>query len=274
MYNGLAKILPHPKDYSFLHSQRSFGALIPDPEGLPADFSIYDGRSIPDQDMLDTRFTPPLKQLHFGCTGETGAFESGLQDGELYDPEDLYDNTRPYVSTTGRDMRDMLDTLRNRGPRKADGTFGPKRTAYFNVYGAGKITDADAARIALWINQSEKRGVYVGSYWYSEFARKDAKGSLPIPSFKTQYAPLHAHLVVGWRTLPDGTVELQDLSWQGDDYGVCWIPSVLYNALLAQPFTGAFTTTKQTSGTPIPIGYRAVIDHLIYFVRELFRPLI
>lgn len=271
MNSGLSKIRPDHRDYSLLHSARNFGALLPDPEGLPANFSIYTGQSIPNQEMLDTRFTPPLPQLFYGCTGETGAFEAGIQDGELYDPKDLYDNTRPYVETTGRDMRDMLDTLRTRGPRKADGTFGPKRTAYFNVYGAGRIDDFDAARIALWINQLEKRGVAVGTYWYPEFVQKDRNGSLPIPSFNTTYATLHAHLITGWRTLPNGIVELEDLSWQGDNYGVAWIPRVLYNALLAQPWTGAFTSTKTTSGTPIPIGYTAIIDHLVYFIRNLFR---
>lgn len=271
MKSGLAELRPHRRDYSLLDT---YGAIAPDPAGLPLHFSIYDGQAIPDQDALDERFTPALPPMPYGCTGETGAFESGMQDGKLYSPRDLYLNTPP-GNDGGRDMRDMLATLIRRGPRDTLSVPGPRRSAYFNCYGAGAIDDFDAARIALWINQYEKRGVYVGSWWYPDFGNTGLTGSLPMPSsFNTAGASLHCHLVVGWRTLPDGTEELQDISWQGSNYataGVCWISRKLYNALMAQPYTGAFTITKGSSATPVPIGITAVIDHLVYFVRQLFR---
>lgn len=266
MRPGLFKIAPHRQDYSLLHT---YGAIAPDPEGLPESFSIYDGRPIPDQNNPDTRFTPPLPPLPYGCTGESGAFDSGLQDNELYDPRDLYQNTPP-GGGGGRDIRAMLKTLCERGPRKADGTFGPERLAYFNCYGTGRIDDFDAARIALWLNQWERRGVYIGSWWYWVTADD---GVLELPSFVIAEATLHSYLATGW-VLKEGKSYLEAIPWAGEsfgDKGKVYISREIYNALMAQPWTGAFTATKMASKTPIPIGYIAVIDHLIYFIRNLFR---
>lgn len=269
MKSGLAKIQPDRRDYSLLKSAHMFGALVPDPEGLPESFSIYGGQAIPNQNVSDTRFVPALRPLPYGCTGETAAFESGIQDGVLYDPADIYANTRPYAETTGRDMRDMLDTLRRRGPRGADGTFGPKRTAYFNCYGAGKIDDFDAARIALWINQSEKRGVYIGTFWYWG---TNPPTTLQTPSFDMNLGTLHCYIATGWITW-GGKPYLEVIPWVGEgpgEKGRFYMSREIYNALMAQPYTGAFTITKTSSGTPVPVGYSAVIDHLIYFIRNLF----
>lgn len=39
---------------------------------------------------------------------------------------------------------------------------------------------------------------------------------------------------------------------------------------MRQPYTGAFTITKTSSSTPVPIGVQAVVDHLVYFLLNLF----
>lgn len=274
MKSGLDKIYPHTADYSLLHSIKAspYGAVVPDPQSLPANFSIYDGRPIPNQDELDDRFTPALRPLPYGCTGESQTFIGGLEDDALYDPADLYFNTPPGTDGVGRDMRASLQTTIDRGYKALDGTLGEQRTAYFNCYGVGAIDDFDAVRIALWINQAERRPVTVGSWWYPEFA-KPVNGSVPVPSFDTRQATLHNHIITGWRTLDDGTVELESISWQGMNYGLnglVYVSRVIYNALMGQPWTGAFTLTKATSLTPVPIGVTAIVDHLVYFVRQLF----
>lgn len=278
--NGLGKIHPDHRDYSLLHT---YGALAPDPSTLP-DYSIYGGQIIPNQNIPDTRFTPALEPLEFGCTGETGSFESGLQDGVLYSPLDLYINTPPGTEDTGRDMRAMLQVLIDRGPRRGDGTAGPKRTAYFNVYAAGNIDSFDAARIALWINQAEKRGVYVGSWFYPEFvfpiagsggnnAHPNASGIVPMPaSFSTSIASLHAWLITGEVTI-NGVKYLEALTWQGEEggfKGVEYFSREIFNALLAQPYTGAFTISKLAAPGPVPLGVQVYIDQLVAFIRSLW----
>lgn len=270
IHPGLNKIGPDKRDYSLLHS---FAGVTPDPGDLPDNFSIYDGRPIPNQNLQDTRFTPALPPIPFGCTGETAAFECGIEDGKTYDPEYIYRGTKPYIDTTGRDIRDVLQFLIDNGP---DGSN--KRLAYFNCYGSGKISDFNAARIALWINQIEKRGVYAGTWWYPEFESPNQDGTLPLPSFNTQSgATLHCHLITGWRKNTNGVIELEDISWQGEDYanaGVDYITEEIYDALLAQPYTGAFTITKVPANSPVPVGYQALFDHVVYslaqFVRNLF----
>lgn len=269
MVNGLLKIAAHTTDYSLVHT---FGATPFDVKGLPEHFSVYDGRPIPDQNDLDSRFTPAIPPLPYGCTAETGTFDAAIQDAvDLYNPQDLYGNTPP-GDGGGRDIRKVLGTLISRGPRKGDGVFGAKRTAYFNCYGANKISDFDAVRIALWINQSEKRGVWVGSWWYSEFNRPDANGILPLPSFNTTRATLHCYLVTGWKTIKDKPY-LEVIAWQGKHYGkegVVYLSEEIFNALMAQPYTGSFTITKVKGISPVPIGFQAIIDHLVYYLRNLF----
>lgn len=278
IHGGLDLIVAKREDYSLLHSFKNhpvFGAAIADPSILPDNFSIYDGREIPNQNGLDTRFNPPLPPMPFSCTGQTGAFESGMQDSALYNPRDLYLNTPPYTDGTGRDIRQMLQVLIDRGVKDDKGSLSPRRSAYFNCYGSGRIDDCDAARIGLWINQLEKRGVYVGSWWYPEFESVNLDGELPVPSFNTTQATLHNHLVLGWRNL-NGTIELQDLSWQGKDYataGVDWIKRDIFNALMRQPYTGCFTITKTQGITPVPIGLQANFDHIVYALNQFIRNL-
>lgn len=270
--NGLNKISPHKKDYSFLHT---FGATTFDAKSLPPRFSIYDGRVIPNQNAEDHRFTPPLPPMPLGCTGETGSFARGLEEGKLYNPEFTYRNTPP-GNDDGRDIREMLKALKRVGVKDDKGNVGDKSGDFFNVYGAGKIDDFDAARIALWINQTEKRGVIIGTWWYGEFEQPitdDLKGILPTPSFKTAEASLHCHLITGWDSTYKGEY-LQDLSWQGMNYadaGIDYIPRATYNALLAQPWTGAFTIAKLPEGQQaVPLGMQVYIDHLVYLIRQLF----
>lgn len=268
MQSGLHKIWADHQDRSLL---KTFGATPIDVNGLPANFSIYDGRTIPNQDMPDERFNPALPALPYGCTGETGTFDSGIQDGTLYNPQDLYENT-PGNPGEGRDIRQVLKTLITRGPRKADGGFGPKRMQYFNVYPANKIDDFDAVRIALWINQEEKRGVWAGTWWYSEFATPNIDGTLPLPSFNMNYATLHCHLFTGWKMI-NGEPYLEDISWQGMNYGnrgIVYFSRAEYNALINQPYTGAYTITKVEGQSIVTVGMQAYIDQLVIFIKQLF----
>lgn len=272
--DGLNKISPDRRDFSFVHT---FGQA--SPASLPANFSIYDGRTIPNQTDYDNRFDPVLPPLPMGCTGETAAFESGLQDGKLYNPEWIYRNTPP-GGTGGRDMRTMLKFLINNGP--AEGGADEKRKGYFNIYGVGQVTDYDAVKIALWLSQGEKRGVYVGSYFYPEFVRPvagsgdgrkyvEADGIVPAPSFNTTIASLHCWLITGWKTI-GGKEYLEGLTWQGESVGnkgVEYFSREIYNALLAQPYTAAYTISKYEK-PPLPIGWVAILDHLVAYIRELF----
>lgn len=267
--NGLHKIAPDRRDHSLIPT---FGATPFDVQGLPENFSNYDGREIPNQNSLDSRFSPPIPPLPFGCTGETGTFDSGIQDSSVYRPDIPYLGTKPFTKDTGREMRDSLATLKRKAMLLTQqGEAGPVRTEYFNCYGSSKISDFNAARIALWINQNEKRGVWVGSFWYPEFSHPQ-DGILPTPSFDTEMASLHCWLITGWKTIA-GKLYLEGVSWQGKDYGdkgLHYLSEELYDALMQQPYTGAFTITKVTGLTPISVGYKAVIDHLVYFIMNLF----
>lgn len=277
MRQGLNKIGPRRKDYSLLHT---FGDIAPDPKGLPANFSIYDGRPIPNQNDFDTRFSPVVRPLPSGCVGESTTFIAGLEDNALYPPDDFYFAIPPGTDGVGRDIRDGLATAKNRGFKLPDGTLGAKKGDYYNCYGAGAIDDFEAVRIALWINQVEKRAVTVGTWFYPEFvfpAAGSGSGSnhpgptlgiVPTPSFVMSQASLHNWIITGWKTI-DGILYLEALTWQGQK--IEYFSREIYNALMAQPWTGAFTLAKTPTTGPVPIGMTAIIDHLVYFIRNLFK---
>ena len=270
MKPGLCKIEPDHRDYSLLHT---FAAGLPDPEGLPPNFSIYDGRPIPNQNALDDRFSPAHRPLPMGCTAEDRTFSAGLEDNELYDPVDFYFATPPGTDGEGRDMRMAFSVAYNRGFKRPDGTIGAQRGPYFNVYGSGTIDDFTAAKIAVWLHQQFKIPVSVGSFWYFEYRQPSLTGSLPLPSFDTTRATLHDWIVTGWRTLPDGTEELECISWQGNDYGLSglvYMSRPIFNASMQQPWTGSFIQPPQTGQPPITIGVQAYIDHFVYWFRHTF----
>lgn len=271
---GMSPVYPHHKDNSLLHS---FGALDFDTGSLPDSFSIYDGRTIPNQNDIDERFTPPVRPLPMGCTAETTTFMAGLEDGAQYPPDDFYFATPPGQDGAGRDIRVALSTAATRGFKLPDGTIGAKRAPYFNCYGAGKIDDFDAARIALWINQQEKRGVSVGTYWYWGGTPNNTlvqNGLLVTPSFNTTMMPLHNWFIVGWST-PDVLI---GIPWAGMEFGLgglVYITRADYNRLMTQPWTGAFTQGKLAEGQqPVTIGMQAYYDHIVYalvqFIHQLW----
>lgn len=279
--SGAEKLRPDRHDYSLLHTlglvapwyKRWFTKPLAGVvnEGLPANFSIYEGQPIPNQAFPDDRFVPIVDVLDFGCTGESQTFAAGLADKQTYRPDDFYDNTPPGGRTMGRDMRKSLQTAIDRGfttsPNIAPGN---KRKAYFNCYGAGTIDDYTAAKIALWVNQAERRAVTIASWWY--WAKVPKTGIASLPSFNMDEATLHNYIATGWVTIKD--VEyLECIGWVGMNFGkrgIIYISQPIYNALMRQPWTGAFTMTRDDGTAPLPIGWQAVVDHFIYWFRNRF----
>lgn len=273
MESGILPIKPDSRDYSLLHT---FGATPFDSQGLPDNFSIYDGRPIPNQDQPDTRFNPAIKPLPFGCTAECLTFASGIEDGKdaLYSPLYTYLATPPYLEGQGRDIRAAMKTCINIGLQSPNGWVGNKRSAYFNVYGTGPIDDFDAARIALWINQAEARSVIVGTWWY--WYGTDGNDCLQTPDFITSGASLHCYAITGWKTI-NGVLYHEAIPWLGmnwGDKGKCYISREIYNKLMTQPYTGAFTISKVGNNQPVPIGMQAYYDHIVYafvqFIRNVY----
>lgn len=265
MQQGALKVWPHRKDYSFLHTYAG------STEGLPESFSIYDGRPIPDQRFYDRRFTPPLRPGPMACTGETQTFIAGLEDNALYDPIDLYDHTPPGTDGIGRDVRQSLKTSIEYGFKRADGARGFNRAAYFHVYGTGKIDDFDAVKIALWMHQNARRGVSVVTWWYTEMY-PDQNGNIQLPTFRTQEATLHNYLITGWRTR-NGVEELECIPWLGMEVGkkgLVYIPRPIFNKLINQVYTGCFILINEDGTLPITLGWIALWDHLVSFIRQLY----
>lgn len=272
MQSGAIKVSPHTTDYSLVHSLvKSFGAGAVDTNGLPQSFSIYDGREIPNQNRFDTRFLPPVPPLPMGCVAETLTFQKSLKTGKTYRPDELYKAIPPGIDGLGRDVRDGMKTTIKRGYQLADGSYGDKDLAYFNCYGAGKIDDFDAARLGLYVNQAEKRGIIMVMWWQSEYQFPNGK-FLPLVKQSIWNGSLHCPLGTGFEsTYKDDYIEI--IPWNGMEYaldGRVYMAREEYNAAMAMPWTGAFTITDAQGMSIVPIGLQAIVDHTTYYVRHLF----
>lgn len=252
IHSGLDKIYPDRRDYSVVHT---FGAFAGDVQGFPDNFSIFDGRSIADQNA---------EGLPFACTGYSTTTLGGLEDTTTYSARDFYYATPPN-DNGGRDIRISLATAKSRGFLLPNGTLGAKKGDYYNCYGSGKIDDFQAVQIALWINQNEKRAASIGSWFYPEFV--GVHGVVPTPSFDTRRASLHNWAVTGWKTI-NGVLYLEALTWQGNY--IQYFSREIYNALMRQPYSGAFTLADTPADGVSTVGLTAILDHFVYWFRNTF----
>ena len=261
--NGYKKLKKDLRDYDFLKSKKLAGVGVQTSD-LPSNFSVDAGLWMPNQNAMG---------LPYGCTGMTQADLCSDEDGVIYDPADIYDNTPPGGRDDGRDIRDSLKVVCTEGrPIKrylSDGVGNP-RPAYFTVRPSGKIDYFDAVRIAILINQQEKRSVSVGTPWYPEWGVAP-NGFLRAPSdYSWGHAGSgHNWKVCGWKTI-DGVPYLLGKTWQGEEWGDggwCYVSREIFNKTMKQFGTAAFTVADDSVVATVD---KSVVDQLVAFIRNLF----
>lgn len=264
--NGTFKVKKDLRDYDFLKS-RALGGVSVNADDLPSEFNVDAGLWMPNQNQMG---------LPYGCTGFTQADLCADEDGVLYDPGDIYRATPTPLGgdpNGGRNIRESLAVVCKKDrPLKrylADGTGNP-RPAYFTVKPAGKIDYFDAVRIAIWINQHEKRSVSIGSPWYPEFERP-VDGILPTPESYYWHGgiPGHNWKICGWKTI-DGNTYLIGKPWQGEEYGDngwCYVSREIFNDTMNRWGTGAFTVSDDSNVATVD---KSVVDRLVAFIYQLW----
>lgn len=239
-------------------------------------FGAFSASSLPENYDADAHLTMPdqnAEGLPLGCTGETTTDICTDEDFEIYDPKDLFDNTPPNDPTVGRDIRDALKVAITRGPRKKDGTFGDKRTAYFNVESKGVLDFFDACRVVLWATAMEKRSISIGTPWYPDWSSgilgKDGIMSMP-KNLNTQGLPWHNWKISGWVTI-DNIPYLLCKSWQGTGYGVNGIARIsrdVINKVMKIYGTGAFTLSKVAKGQVYTMSW-GMLEMIVDFIHSI-----
>lgn len=188
----------------------------------------YDaGFPIPNQDLPDTRFNPPLPPIPSGCTGECTTSICMDEDKALYNPKYTYDMTcmmENHDESQGCDIRNSAKSLTIYG-LEAPGdtptqTLARKRGAYFMIDLAPGYDWFDSFRLALRANG---RSISMATPWFEEWEIATGIDGVLISTF--DYNGIvsdynwHDSKICGEIVLPSGEDALIDISWQGNNFG-------------------------------------------------------
>lgn len=266
MKSGYKKTYYSRKDYDLFKTKGvKFGAILPD------SYSVYKGLRIPNQQVPDGNFTPPVPALPYGCTSYAQCELCGNEDGVLYNP--LYIESFTHSNTSGgADVRTVLDVVVKNGVQDASGNINKNHPAYFAIRSAGKIDAFDAARLAMLSTSTENRGVSVGSPYWLQFRAVGPNGILPSPDYNLQYASWHNWIIEGWKTI-DGVPYLICQMLQGDSYGdkgFVYMSREIFNATTAVPGSVMFTIDKLMPGETIQTVDMNIVEMIVNFIRNLF----
>lgn len=223
------------RDYDF---KKSFGALKTVP--FPPEYNTDAGLTMPNQDLVNNDFTPPVPALDYGCTDYTTSEVAT----DLLQPINLYSAKNPLVieSITHANANGGGDVRQSLMAGVSVGWY----SGIFNIQAYGQDF-FDAIRDAMASGGTERRSVSIGTPWFSVFEEVDSSGILQIPrSFNTAGLPWHNFKICGWKTI-GGQVYLKAKSWQGPtygDHGYCYFSRQLINNVMSIKYTAAFTATR------------------------------
>lgn len=245
------------RDWDF---HKTFGSAKLAGVPFPTGYNTDTGLTMPNQDIENDYFAPPVPPLPYGCTDYcTSEVEGDLTLNTPFSPMSI-ENLTHANADGGGDVRQSLLA------GKSLGWF----TGIFNVQAEGQDM-FDAIRDAMVSGGAERRSVSIGTPWYPVFEEVGSDGILAMPaSLNTAGVPWHNWKICGWKTLGD-QVYLVGKSWQGPNYGdhgFCYFSRSLINNLMNISGSVAFTTT---SGQLPPISTISVtwLQWLISYARQL-----
>lgn len=220
-------------DFGWLETHRErliqkFGSLTPQ---FPPTLGRPLPTLIPNQDIIDSAFTPPVPAEPSGCTNETQSAAKRLMGGTTR-PDEIEAVTQANAKG-GIAIVDSLDAC------LPPSFLHPERLGlfqqHFNVLPKNGLDYFDAARLALFDSIPEYDSLSIGSPWFAIFGATKADGILPIPdSFNTLFATWHNWAVLDWKYIVDQPY-LICLSWQGPNFGdkgFHYVSRPLFNQLM------------------------------------------
>lgn len=255
------------RDRSFHKSFKTFGAV-----AFPTEYFVDSGEEMPDQNQVNTFFTPPVPPLPEGCTDYTTAEIATDLNHVVYNPWTIEGVT--YANQRGGvDIRESLMAGRNLKWFKG----------FYNVQ-AGITDFFDSFRLTQVGARPETTSISWGTPWFPSWevacnASINPSGIMPMPTeaelnvAHTQpwVLPWHNSKLDGW-TSKDGIVVYRDKSWQGNiigDKGFVYFPREVINTVMTIRGTVAYVVTNETPDNILPIDVTAV-QWLISFFRNLF----
>ncbi len=229
------------KDYDW---HRTYGTVAP--LVFPDTYLCDAGLTMPNQNALDTEFTPPVPPEPEGCTNFAQADLATDLTGKIHSPADLEAVTHANA-LGGYDIRKSL---------MATKSFG-WITVFFNItlHPSQALDYFDTLRLAQISGIPEKRSITFGTPWYPSWEQWAKQGQsilqMPTPGELAAIArnneafPWHDSKLDGW-LMKNGNLVYRDKSWQGrgvGDGGFLYFPREVINYLSTINGVAAFTAT-------------------------------
>lgn len=265
LHSGLKPTKSDRRDYDFLRTKKLLGAagLQRLADSMPEGYFTDSGLWMPDQNEGSNLFDPPCPPMPMGCTNFTQADLCADEDSKLYNPAILEAITHANANG-GTDLRTSL---------KAVTKAIPGHPAFFNVQAAGKIDFFDAVRLAMLSTSTERRGVSVGSPYWTGFGAIGKDGIYPTPDFDIRYASWHNWAVKGWKKIQN-TSYLICKMWCGPNYGdkgFGYMTRDIFNATMNVRGSVAFTIDKLMPGEKVEtVGLAPFVKNIVSYVQELW----
>lgn len=262
---------------------RSFGNTAP--SSFPIEFLVDPGITMPNQNMVNAAFKPPVPAMPYGCTNygqsEMATILDGVKMG-IKNPAQL-DAVTLANARHGIDIRESLLAC-------TPHTYvRPERLNwignFYNIRSSGIIDSFDAFRLAQVSGLPEQRAITWGTPWFPSWERAifgivteangtytntGAKGQIvmPMPTGAELSAirkdprafPWHNSMLDGWTTR-EGKPVYRDKAWMGPDIGeggYIYFPREVVNMVMTIPGSVAYTVTNQTPEVMQTIDVNAV----------------
>lgn len=256
--NGSRPTRINHKDYDFFKNH-TFGSV--SPTTFQDEYFADAGLTMPNQDVVDTEFTPPTPPLPFGCTDFGSSDLVTDLTGKIHNPNDVEAITHANANS-GCDIRVSLDAC------SQPTLLNPNRLGwfrqYFNIRTSGTVDYFDSFRVAqiTGINVNEKRSITWGTPWFPSWENAARSGQLimPMPTLaelqSVSSMPWHNSVLDGWSNrvpVAPGRELYRNKSWQGNqigDRGFLYFPREVINTVMSISGTVAFTATNNAVQNP------------------------
>lgn len=161
------------RDHALHRTFPQFGAVYGTQEVPNSKYNYDAGLGMANQLEIDTRFSPALPPIPFGCTGETSSDICGDEDKAIYDPQYTYERAcdmEGHGYNQGADIRTSMKSLTVYGLRRNGETQVQaqmrKRGKYYTIDKIPKRDWFDSFRLAL---RGNGRSISVGVPWFTEW---------------------------------------------------------------------------------------------------------
>lgn len=267
--HGARPVRINHKDLDFLKSHRVGTTTVPQ---FADEFFADAGLTMPNQNAVDTEFTPPTPSMPEGCTDFGQADITTDLTKKVHNPNYLESVTHANANG-GCEMQVSLDAAVTIGWFKQ----------YFKIVASGALDYFDSFRLAqlMGVNVGENRSISLCTPWFPSWEQAAISGKSVMPSPTTAEIasiatmPWHNSKLDGWTSIA-GVLVYRDKSWQGagiGDKGFLYFPRDVINLVMGISGTAGFTPTNNPVLNPQTISL-STLQWIMSVARNLLQDIL